>query len=119
MEHNLSKGWEVSSFTEVFDIQGGTQPPKNTFKYKPEKGYIRLLQIRDFGDKPVPTYISNNLKLKTCKKGDILIGRYGASVGRICSGMEGAYNVALAKVIIPEYIDPYYNTPGNLIQRIR
>ena len=28
-----------------------------------------------------------------------MIARYGASVGRICWGIEGAYNVALAKVI--------------------
>jgi len=89
----------------AFDIQGGTQPPKSTFKHEPTKGYVRLLQIRDFGEKPVPTFIQSKPTLKTCQKNDILIGRYGASIGRICTGMEGAYNVALAKVIIPEQID--------------
>ena len=40
---------EVKPFTEVFDIEGGTQPPKSRFIYQPQEGYIRLLQIRDFG----------------------------------------------------------------------
>jgi len=104
MENNFKKGWVVIPFTELLDIQGGTQPPKNTFKYEPTKGYIRLLQIRDFGEKPLPTYIQNKSQLKTCAEGDILIARYGASIGRIVTGMEGAYNVALAKVIIPDPI---------------
>jgi type I restriction enzyme S subunit len=36
-----------------------------------------------------------------CKEGDILIGRYGASVGKIFWGQSGTYNVALAKLIFP------------------
>lgn len=98
-------GWITTPFTDVFDIQGGTQPPKSTFHYSPLPTFVRLLQIRDFGDRPVPTYIPNRPSLKLCSKDDILIGRYGASVGRICTGMDGAYNVALAKVIIPDAID--------------
>jgi len=94
-------GWETVIFTQVYDIQGGTQPPKSEFVYEPTDGYVRLLQIRDFGKKPVPTFVLKSKKLKTCKKQDLLIGRYGASLGRICTGMEGAYNVALAKVITP------------------
>jgi type I restriction enzyme S subunit len=103
-EINLSEGWLHTKFTEVLDIQGGTQPPKSQFIHAPEEGYIRLLQIRDFGAKPVPTYIPDTSKLKKCEKSDLLIGRYGASLGRICSGMEGAYNVALAKVISGKYL---------------
>src|SRR5438067_230821 len=101
----LPQGWVETSFMDVFDIQGGTQPPKTVFKYEPGEGYIRLLQIRDFGDKPLPTYIPNKDSLKRCIEDDVLIGRYGASVGRICTGMNGAYNVALAKVIVPQIID--------------
>lgn len=89
---------------DILDIQGGTQPPKKEFIYKEKKDYIRLLQIRDFGDRPLPTFIPYTNNLKTCNKDDVLIGRYGASVGRICTGMEGAYNVALAKAIAPEGI---------------
>ena len=102
MENNLPQGWIVIPFTELLDIQGGTQPPKNTFKYEPTRGYIRLLQIRDFGEKPLPTFIKERTQLKTCEEDDVLIARYGASIGRIVTGMKGAYNVALAKVVIPK-----------------
>ena len=105
MSEELPKGWAQVPFMDVFDIQGGTQPPKSSFRYEPTAGYVRLLQIRDFGEKPVPTYVPSRPTLKTCNDSDILIGRYGASVGRICTGMKGAYNVALAKVVIPEQCD--------------
>ncbi|MDQ7730515.1 restriction endonuclease subunit S [Halomonas sp. SpR8] len=104
-DHKKPAEWLYLKFTEVLDIQGGTQPPKSQFIDEACVGYIRLLQIRDFGKKPVPTYIPDTPKLKKCKKNDLLIGRYGASLGRICTGMEGAYNVALAKVITPSFID--------------
>ncbi|MEB6379738.1 restriction endonuclease subunit S [Leclercia adecarboxylata] len=97
----LPEEWITSKFTELMDVQGGTQPPKSEFISENLEGYIRLLQIRDFGNKPVPTYIPVANKLKTCRKEDLLIGRYGASLGRICTGQTGAYNVALAKVIYP------------------
>lgn len=44
-------------------------------------------------------------KLRLCSEQDILIRCYGASLGRICTGMEGCYNVAFAKVAIPELMD--------------
>lgn len=97
----LPEGWVNSKFTDLMDVQGGTQPPKSEFISEAQNGYIRLLQIRDFGKKPVPTYIPETKKLKTCREDDLLIGRYGASLGRICTGHAGAYNVALAKVIYP------------------
>lgn len=105
MEKKLPKNWLSIPFTDIFDINGGTQPPKSVFIDEHKEGYIRLLQIRDFGSKPVPTYIPDTGKLMTCKKDDILIARYGASIGRIVTGMEGSYNVALAKVSIPESIN--------------
>jgi type I restriction enzyme, S subunit len=108
MENNLPVNWISIRFTDVFDIQGGSQPPKSTFKYQPLEGYIRLLQIRDFGDKPLPTYILFKKQQKTCSEDDILIARYGASIGRIVTGMSGAYNVALAKVIIPQSINKQF-----------
>lgn len=104
----LPEGWVLSKFTDLMDVQGGTQPPKSEFIAEEKEGYIRLLQIRDFGKKPVPTYIPETKKLKTCRKEDLLIGRYGASLGRICTGHEGAYNVALAKVIYPQELERSY-----------
>jgi type I restriction enzyme S subunit len=85
--------------TEVCDFQGGTQPPKKEWILEPQDGYIRMLQIRDFTqpDKDNIAYVSTENNLKTCKSDDILIGRYGASVGKILTGLEGAYNVAIVK----------------------
>lgn len=108
MEKELPKGWVYTSFMDVFDANGGTQPPKSQFISEEKEGYIRLLQIRDFGLKPVPTYIPDSGYLRTCKKDDVLIARYGASIGRIVTGMEGAYNVALAKVDIPFQINKQF-----------
>lgn len=100
----LPKSWVLAPFMSIFDIQGGTQPPKKVFVYEPRENYLRLLQIRDFGAKPLPTYIPYKSSLKTCSEEDILIARYGASIGRILTGMNGAYNVAMARVVIPTQI---------------
>ena len=91
--------WSTAQFGEIFDIQGGSQPPKSEFISEPQEGYVRLLQIRDLGEKPVPTFIPENLARRFCNENDILIGRYGASVGKIFRGQKGSYNVALAKLI--------------------
>ncbi|MCK0714933.1 restriction endonuclease subunit S [Chromohalobacter sarecensis] len=98
----------AGSFMDFFDIQGGTQPPKSSFISEPREGYVRLLQIRDFGDKEVPTYVPDANSLKKCDDDDVLLGRYGASIGRVCSGKAGAYNVALAKIISLENISSVF-----------
>lgn len=95
----LPDGWRWVKFGDVLEMSGGAQPPKSTFIYAPKKGYVRFLQIRDFGDKEVPTYIKESDAHKTCEENDILIARYGASVGKILTGKKGAYNVAMGKVI--------------------
>lgn len=85
--------------TEVCDFQGGTQPPKSKWVKEPKAGYIRMLQIRDFTqpDKDNIEYVSLKSNLKICEKDDVLIGRYGASIGKILTGLQGAYNVAIIK----------------------
>jgi len=125
---DFPKGWEIVRLGDVIDIQGGSQPPKSDFIFEPRDGYIRLLQIRDFGNKPVPTYVPRDKVTKVCNRDDIFIARYGASLGRIVTGMEGAYNVALAKavfdrnVIFPKYLfyllqTPLFQTPIHMISR--
>lgn len=84
---------------EVCDFEGGSQPPKSQFVYEKKSGYVRFLQIRDFGSEKNITYIPESEKNRLCDQGDILIGRYGASVGKILTGKAGAYNVALMKTI--------------------
>ena len=47
----------------------------------------------------MPVYIPENMASKTTVKGDILLARYGASLGKVFFAEDGAYNVAMAKVI--------------------
>ncbi|MFU2124086.1 restriction endonuclease subunit S, partial [Gallibacterium anatis] len=100
----VPKGWEIKKFGDVIDIQGGSQPPKSEFIYEPKENYIQLLQIRDFGENGVPTFVPKNRVTKFCDEDDVLIARYGASLGRIVTGLAGAYNVALAKTIFDESV---------------
>ncbi len=111
--------WVKASFTEFFDIQGGTQPPKSAFVAEPQPGYVQLVQIRDFGDKPVPTFVPDSKSLKKFDCDDFLIGRYGASVGRICTGLSGAYNVALVKVLVLHPASVYKPFLGVLLRSPR
>ena len=65
-----------------------------------------MLQIRDFtqSDKNYIEYVKDTGKLKICIEDDILIGRYGASIGKILTGLAGAYNVAIVKTIPDEKV---------------
>ena len=86
---------------QVCDFQGGSQPPKDQWIDHEKEGYIRMLQIRDFTqpDKDNVEFVRISKTIKTCNEDDILIGRYGASVGKILTGLAGAYNVAIIKTI--------------------
>ena len=95
----IPKGWRVGSLASVMDIAGGTQPPASEFIDQPKEGYIRLIQIRDYETDTHLTYVPYTSKLRTTTAEDIMIARYGASVGRICWGLNGAYNVALVRVV--------------------
>ena len=91
----------LTYLVDICDFQGGTQPPKKQWSKFLKNGYIRMLQIRDFTqfEKVEPEYVKYSTKLKTCKSDDILIARYGASLGKILTGLSGAYNVAIMKTI--------------------
>ena len=95
---NRNDDWEMKSLSDLMGYQGGSQPPASEFIDKPQDGYVRFVQIRDYASNTHPTYIPIAKKNKLCNKKDIMIARYGASLGRICFGLDGAYNVALAKV---------------------
>ena len=79
-----------------------------------------MLQIRDFTQSATDyiEYVKVSKSLKYCKEDDILIGRYGASVGKILTGLAGAYNVAIIKsipnedIITKKYIKSYFLSPG-------
>ena len=117
---NLPKGWTKGKLTSLMDYSGGQQPPADQFIFEPKENYIRLVQIRDYETDKYITYIPESKKNKLCDEMDIMIARYGVSLGRICFGLNGAYNVALAKVfphksIYREYLrcflktDTFYN----------
>ena len=96
----IPNSWLWLSHNDILEISGGSQPAKSYFKETPENGYIRLYQIRDYGEHPVPVYIPIELASKTTQKGDILLARYGGSLGKVFIAEDGAYNVAMAKVIL-------------------
>lgn len=95
----MKAGWERKTLGETCDFEGGSQPPKSQFVFEEKPGYVRFLQIRDFGSDKNITYIPISKKNRLCEENDILIGRYGASVGKILTNKAGAYNVALMKTI--------------------
>ncbi len=112
----MKQGWEMKKLGDVCDFQGGSQPPKSNFIFEPRKGYVRFLQIRDFGSDKNITYIPEAKKNRHCNVDDILLGRYGASVGKILVNKEGAYNVAIMKaipnekILYKQYLYFYLNT---------
>ena len=117
--------WEMKRLVDVCDFQGGTQPPKSEWSTQDKKGFVRMIQIRDFtqGKDKFIEYVKDSKNLKKCIDTDIMIGRYGASIGKILTGLNGAYNVALVKTIPSNQLDKnyfyhYLNTPyfQNFIQ---
>lgn len=98
-------GFKDVSLSTLMSYAGGSQPPASEFIAAPRDGYVRFVQIRDYETDGHVTYIPISSKNKLCEETDIMIARYGASLGRICFGLNGAYNVALAKVFPKK---PYY-----------
>ena len=99
LPYEIPDTWVWCSHNSILDISGGAQPAKSFFETTPKPNYIRLYQIRDYGESPVPIYIPINLASKQTEKGDILLARYGGSLGKVFHAEQGAYNVAMAKVI--------------------
>ena len=106
--------------TDICEFQGGSQPPKNEWSSEYKDGYIRMLQIRDFTqeERVIPEYVKITNRLRFCAEDDILIGRYGASVGKILFGKAGAYNVAIMKtvpntaIVRKQYMKYYFLSPN-------
>ena len=95
----MKRNWQTLKLGDVCDFEGGSQPPKSEFIFEAKPNYVRFLQIRDFGSDKNITYIPEAKKNRKCVEDDILIGRYGATVGKILTNKSGAYNVALMKTI--------------------
>jgi type I restriction enzyme S subunit len=95
----IPASWENLTFNDLVKFSGGAQPPRSTFVFEPQEGYIRLIQTRDYRTDKYKTYIPEAFARKKCTKRDIMIGRYGPPIFQILRGLEGAYNVALIKAI--------------------
>ena len=100
---------EKVKLLDICDFQGGTQPPKDEWIDNPRKGYVRMLQIRDYSqaDDKFIQYVKDTKSLHKCKKDDIMLSRYGY-IGQAFMGLEGAYNVALVKVVKKKPINTRY-----------
>lgn len=115
----MKEGWTYKKLGEVCDFEGGSQPPKSEWIRQPKEGYVRMLQIRDFtkSRNAEKEYVKITKRLRLCNADDILIGRYGASVGKILTGIAGAYNVAIIKsipneaIVSKRYIRKYFESP--------
>ncbi len=110
MKSDVGMSWKKMRLVDVCDFQGGTQPPKSEWITTPRVGYVRMIQIRDFtqGKESFIEYVKDSKTLKKCQEDDIMIGRYGASIGKILTGISGAYNVALVKTIPSDELDKRY-----------
>ena len=100
---------KMHKLLDICDFQGGTQPPKEEWIDIPKEGYIRMLQIRDYsqGDEKFVQYVKDTKKLHKCQEDDIMLSRYGY-IGQAFTGLTGAYNVALVKVVKKRAIDTRY-----------
>ena len=96
----IPDNWKSLSHNDLFEIVGGSQPPKSKFSDKKLEGYVQLYQTRDYGPNPQPVYVSKSDVSKFSNKDDIILARYGGSLGKVFWAEDGAYNVALAKVVI-------------------
>tara|TARA_B100000795_G_scaffold248590_1_gene215541 strand:+ start:157 stop:1323 length:1167 start_codon:yes stop_codon:yes gene_type:complete len=119
--NELKSSYKTYPLMKYVNFVGGSQPPKSTFSYEKKKGYVRLIQIRDYKTDNHIVYINENSTKKFCEKNDIMIGRYGPPVFQILRGLKGAYNVALMKAIpIESKVDSeflFYFLQNSNIQR--
>lgn len=76
--------WEIKRLVDVCDFRGGTQPPKSEWSTI-KKRFCRSIRIRDFtqGKDRFVSTLKIGRRLKKCITTDIMIGRYGASIGKM------------------------------------
>lgn len=95
---DLPKSWEWSRVGEIAYGFRGHNPPKHEFIYQPRKGYVRFIQITDFKTEECAVYVPISPQNKMVYKGEIIIAAY-RHIGKLSREMEGAFNVALCKVM--------------------
>jgi len=114
LKQNIPENWTVKCVLDILSWQSNSQPPKSMFIYEPKDGYIRFIQNRDYDSDDYKTYIPKSKSLTLCNSRDILIDKYG-DAGRVRYGLDGAFNVALAKLnlhdtLLLEYVRCYFES---------
>lgn len=94
----LPQGWEWARVGEVAYGYRGYNPPKHEFVTQPKPGYVRFVQITDFKTEERAVYVPISSKNKMIYKGEIIMAAY-RHIGKLSREMEGAFNVALCKVM--------------------
>ena len=112
--------WEEVEVQEVTKLSRGHNPPKSTFVYTPQAGYVRFYQIRDGNSDAHKVYVPETPQLHRVLETDILMVAY-RHVGRAFRGANGAFNVALCKITNanPDRLDDdflFYLVPTDLIR---
>ena len=92
---NINK--DETKILDIVKFLGGSQPPKSEHIYENKSGYVRFIQNRDYNSEGHLTYIKESKKNKLCSRYDIMMDKYGEA-GKVRFGIDGAYNVALAKI---------------------
>src|SRR5699024_10237879 len=95
---SIPKACKVEYLLDLIEFKGGSQPPKKEHIYEYKDGYVRFIQNRDYnGNNNHLTYIKESKKNRYADRYDILMDKYGEA-GKTRYGIEGAYNIALAKI---------------------
>lgn len=94
----IPDNWLWVRFRELVWCYRGHNPPKSEFSETPKQGYVRFVQITDFKTDKSAVYVPQSPKNKLVKKGEIIMAAY-RHIGKLSRNMEGAFNVALCKIM--------------------
>lgn len=105
--HAVPNGWMWCRFGQIIDCYRGHNPPKSDFIKEPREGYVRFVQITDFKTDESAVYVPETHKLKRVYRGEIAMAAY-RHIGKLSRNVEGAFNVAICKVLEIEPVSRDY-----------
>jgi|HubBroStandDraft_4_1064222.scaffolds.fasta_scaffold08694_3 type I restriction enzyme S subunit len=92
------RAWINRKISDVAALTRGHNPPKSKFSNVPKDGYVRFYQIRDGKTDDYAVYVPDTPQLHRVEPDDILMVAY-RHIGRAFRGANGAFNVALCKIV--------------------
>ncbi|ERS11830.1 hypothetical protein Q673_09905 [Marinobacter sp. EN3] len=96
--YDIPSSWTWVRFRELIWCYRGHNPPKSEFKTEPQPGYVRFIQITDFKTDANKVFVPQTSRNKMVHKGEIIMAAY-RHIGKLSRNMEGAFNVALCKIL--------------------